>query len=309
MALPLRTTASHRVPGSSGHRLIAALRSRGLSWLLLALLLLHFRQALGWLVQSWQDATYESWGFLALLLLVPLVLRPPPRRERPSLVHLLGVGLCLAGDLLTAPLRLNVLSALFALVALHLFWVAHRAVRGRWFFRPELLFALLSLPAVYWANVLFGFSLQQGVSRAAAAGLGLYGLPAAVQGTLITLPGGLTAAVDQSCSGLKLLYSGVLLGIVLAGSLPGLGRKALFWAAHLGLLLGANVMRVISLCLYQLHAGSPAEGALHQGIGLAAFALCCGASLLLGRVLGAAPPSPRPGPTPAPVSTVAEVCR
>ena len=250
-----------------------------------ALLVAHFADALGWLVRSWQDATYESWGFLALLLVVPMLVKLPARRDRVSSAHLWGAAACVAVDLLAAPLRLNVLSAVLALVSLHLWAFAHLRFAGRWTAQPHLWLALLSLPAVYWANVLVGYPLQHAVTTLATGALRLYGVSVAAEGTLLHLSGGSVMAVDQTCSGLKLLYSGVLLAVLLTPSLRGAARKVGFWVVHLGLLLSANLFRVVCLTVAQLHLGQPVSDTVHQGIGLAAFALCCAASLCYFRAL------------------------
>ncbi len=241
----------------------------------------HFHGALRWIGRTWQEATYESWGVLALLMMVPLLLRLPARREAPSVPHLTGAaGLCLL-DLALTPLSLNMLSALLALLSLHLCVVAFRRYEGSWLLQRQLWLALLCLPAVYWANVLFGYHLQGMASELAARGMWLYGIPARVQGTVITTPGAVLA-VDTSCSGLKLLYSGVLFGVMATpGPRRGLWAVLLFWGALLPLLLAANVARVLSLAMGHLALGRPVGDVPHQAIGLVIFAMVCGVMLAL----------------------------
>lgn len=250
----------------------------------LAALLLQHHRALAWIARTWTEATYESWGFLALLALVLAFRRLPPRRALPSQPHLFGLlGVCLL-DLLTARLGVNLLGAALAVLSFHLWLVAFRAYRGRWLLQPQLWLGMLCLPVVHWANVIFGFQVQQLVGRLAAACLSLYGLPVRVEGALLHLQGAVVA-VDSSCSGLKLLYSGLLLGLILARGEVRWTRRALFWCALAGLLLGANVVRVISLTMAQLQLGHPPSALAHQGIGLVAFAMVCAASLAIWRGL------------------------
>jgi exosortase/archaeosortase family protein len=241
---------------------------------------LQYHQAFVWLVRTWNDATYESWGFLPLLLLAPRLLRPPSRRPVASLPHLAGLAALALLDLIAAPLHLHVVSALLGLVSLHLWVVAFRAIEGRWYLRRELWLIVLSLPVVFWANVICGYPVQHLATGLAARGLALYGMPAVARGTVIQLPGAVVA-VDASCSGLKLAYSGVLFGLVATPARQGWGARLLFWAALLALLLGANVVRVMSLTMAQLHLGHPLGGAAHEAVGLVAFALACAASLLV----------------------------
>ena len=255
--------------------------------------LAHFHRALFWVGRTWQEATYESWGVLALLLLVPMLRRVPSPRSAPSTRHLAGVaGLCLL-DLALAPLGLNVLSALLGLTSLHLWAVAFREYRGSWLMQRQLWLALLCLPAVYWANVLFGYHLQSLASELAGRCLWLYGIPARVQGTVITVPGAVLA-VDTSCSGLKLLYSGILFGVV---ATPGLNRGARailsFWGALLPMLLLGNVVRVLCLAMGQLLLGRPVGDVPHQAMGLVIFAGVCAVMLALLAMIR--PPAPARG--------------
>jgi len=250
----------------------------------LAALSLQHHRALIWIARTWTEATYESWGFLALLVLVLALRRLPPRRALPSRPHLFGLLAVSLLDLVTAPLGVNLLGAALAVLSLHLWLVAFRAYRGRWLLQPQLWLGMLCLPVVHWANVLFGFQVQQLVGRLAAACLSLYGLPVRVEGALLHLPDAVVA-VDSTCSGLKLLYSGVLLGLILARGEMRWTRRAMFWCALAGLLLGANVVRVISLAMAQLQLGRPPSELAHQGIGLVAFAMVCAASLALWRGL------------------------
>jgi exosortase len=261
-------------------------RDRLLELFTLLALLVQFGGAFAWIARTWSEATYESWGFVALVVLVAVGRRGVPRRRpEPSTPHLAGVvGLALL-DLLLAPLSINVLSAGLGLVVVHLWLVTFRDYRGRWFLQPQLWLALLCLPVVHWANILFGYQLQHLVSRLAAGCLGLYGLPVTAEGTVLRLPGAVIA-VDSSCSGLKLLYSGVLFGVVVGLGRPmSLRRRALFWLGLLALLLGANVMRVLSLAVGQLQLGRPVEGWAHQGVGLVAFAMVAVVALWLFRRL------------------------
>jgi exosortase len=252
--------------------------SRSLELGVLAAVLLQHAGGLRWLLHTWRDATYESFGFLALALLVPFLLSAPPRREVPARRHLGGLLALALVDLALAPLGLNLLSAALGVLRLHLWALAFRAYEGPFWRHAQLWLGLLTLPVVHFANVLLGFRLQELVTQLAASGLRLYGLAAQVHGTTIEV-GEATIAVDASCSGLKLLYSGLLFGLLV---LPRLRRRRLlFGAALLAGLLGANVVRVISLAVAQLHLGRPLGGASHEWVGLCAFALACGLSLLV----------------------------
>jgi exosortase len=267
-------------------------------WVCLGLLLLQFHRALLWIAGTWTDDTYQSVGLFALMALLFVQRRPPPRRVRPSTPHLIGLSLVSLLDLLCTPLSINVLSAALAVLALHLWAVSFRRYRGRWFLHPQLLLGLLSLPAVYWVNILFGHQLQQLVGRIAGAGLALYGAPARVEGTLIHV-GSAVIAVDAACSGVKLLVAGALFGL-LAQPAARLSRRLLFWIGLAAALLMANVARVLSLALAHLYLGRAPSEAVHQAIGLAAFLIACSGALLLSRRLARVRIVPELSPAEAP---------
>jgi exosortase len=265
---------------------IGALRDERAQHELLAFgaVIAQFAGALAWLVRSWLNPTYESWGFLPLLLLVVVVRRLPPRRAAASVAHLWALVAVAAVDLGAAPLRLNVLRAALAVVALHLWLVAFRNYRGRWYLHAQLWVGLLCLPVVYWANALCGFHVQKLCAATAAASFSLYGLPVATDGTLLRFPGAVIA-VDASCSGMKMLFAGVLLGLLATwGPMPA-RRRLLFWAALAALFLAANVLRVICLAVAHLGLGRAPSETAHQGIGIAAFLVAAATSLLLLRWL------------------------
>jgi exosortase len=249
----------------------------------------QYRTAVLWIARTWREATYESWGFLPLLLLVPRLFRLPGRRSEPSWPHLLGIAGLALGDLLSAPLQLNVLSALLGLLSLHLFTVAFRSYSGRWYLETQLWLAVLCLPAVYFGNAFFGYPLQHLVTRLAAGGLALYGIPVAARGTVLHLPDAVIT-VDATCSGLKLLYTGILFGLLVPTRACSTGRRVGFWVILVGLLFGANVVRVISLAVAHLYLGHPASETVHQGMGLVAFVMVCGLSLALLRRLSRTQP-------------------
>jgi exosortase/archaeosortase family protein len=259
---------------------------RWLEGLVLVAIGLHFHRAFVWIARSWSEQTYESWGFLPLILLLPHMRRMPARRMKASTARLAGILAVSAFDLLLWRLRLNIVSATLAIVALHLWLVAFREYAGRWYAQRQLWLALLCLPLVYWGNVLLGYQVQHFATRVAAAWIGLYGQPVITDGTLLQFPSR-TIAVDAACSGIKLLYAGLLFGLLALPNQLGWLRRLAFWGALLTLLLLANVARILSLALAELHFGAISER-LHEGIGLAAFATACALALLILRRLACA---------------------
>ncbi len=260
----------------------------------LACLLLQLGDGLRWLASTWADPTYGSAGLLPLLLLAPALLRLPPPRRDPSTRHLACLVAVAAADLaLLQPLQINVLRAAAAVICLHLWLVAFRDYRGRWYRHPQLWLGLACLPVVHWANTLVGYPLQRLAAQIAGGALEIYGVPVVAEGTQLRV-GELLIGVDSSCSGLKLLYCGALFGVLAtagAGRRLPLPRALLFWLTLASLLFFANVLRVIGLTAAHLHSGQAPGEALHQGVGLAAFVVIAALpSLLLLRRLCLPPP-------------------
>jgi exosortase len=250
------------------------------AWLSLVALLLLFAPALIWLVGTWSSPDYGSSGFLALVLLVAFFfIRRARLRPRTVIASrpLIGLLLLTAGlEVFFAPLEINVLSAALAIVALHLWSVAFFEIDGSWYAKPQLYVALCSLPVVHWGNTLFGFHLQQFATRLAGAALSLYGAAVEVDGTLLRFAH-MVVAVDESCSGMRLLMGALLFGLLAQPQ----KRRVLFWIAlFVGVLL-ANVMRVMALALAHLWLAGPPSESFHQGVGLGLFALVCAALLSL----------------------------
>ncbi len=156
--------------------------------LLLLVIVTQYYSAFAWIIQTWNESTYESWGFLAILLLGLNIRHRPRKRKEPAQIHLSAILVLALLDLICTPLRLNILSALTALLSLHLWFTAFYHCQGRWYLHPHLWFALLSLPVVYWANILFGFHLQKFVSLIAAQWLSFYGISVTAEGPLLQLP-------------------------------------------------------------------------------------------------------------------------
>lgn len=242
---------------------------------ILTVLGLQFHRAFRWIGHTWQESTYESWGILPVLLLGAALFKLPPLRPAPRLRYLAYALGCAFVDAITAPLELNVLSALLGVTALHLGLLAFRRFRGSWIAQRQLWLGMLCLPAVYWLNVTVGYQLQSLASTVAASMLRAYGLMVDARGTMLQLPG-LTLAVDTACSGLKILFSGLLFGLVAAPALrPSPVRTLLFWGLLLAQLLFANSVRVTCLAMATLFVGqAPGEG-LHQVLGLVVFVLVC----------------------------------
>lgn len=130
---------------------------------------------------------------------------------------------------------------------------------------------VLALPAVMMLELYFGYPLRLVASASAGMVLRAAGVPLMREGALLTLPG-CPIWVDAPCSGIRMLWSGLWLVLVLCG-LCGLGwrRTAVAVGATVVIVVAANGLRVTGLAL------AAAGGLLgcswfHTGVGVASFA-------------------------------------
>jgi exosortase len=148
-------------------------------------------------------------------------------------------------------------------------------------------------------------ALQQWVAGAVVHALGLLGIAAHREGTLIELARG-TVGIEEACSGVRSLVSCVFAGVLISAALTRRpGARVLIIALSAPLALAMNFVRSLLLTLL-VNAGVPIEGAWHDVTGYlvlvaTAFILFCGAVLLDRRARPERPASPQgPPPDPAP---------
>ncbi len=140
-----------------------------------------------------------------------------------------------------------------------------------------------------------GHALQIGSAQGATWLLELAGLPATLDGVVITT-GVTTNTVTQECSGLAtltaLLFYGLVTGYILRLNLA---RTGLVVGLLLPLSLAVNSARIAFISWLLFAYGEPvAEGPLHNGSGYALFALAYGVSFYVALRLARTQTSQRP---------------
>ncbi len=135
--------------------------------------------------------------------------------------------------------------------------------------------ALLALPVLPSLHFFLGYPLRAGVAQAAAPLLRGTGYPVLAEGACLRWHGTLVA-IDAPCSGVNMLWTGLVLALALAAWLR---LSALRTLAALGLallaVLAGNILRVTALFYPEaglLHL--PPWG--HAGIGVVTFVLAAG---------------------------------
>jgi exosortase/archaeosortase family protein len=138
----------------------------------------------------------------------------------------------------------------------------------------------LVLPIVPTLQFYLGYPMRIVSAVLTVPLLRLNGLDVAREGTAL-LWNGVRIQFDAPCSGVTMAWAGMLL--VFAAATIGrydLGRLARTAASGLRLLLAANLLRAASLFYVETGALPWSGEALHQGIGLAAFALALAVIML-----------------------------
>ena len=270
----------------------------------LALLLLALWPHLAWMARRLTDGSDEPWGVLAIATVLALVARDARRLVLPGPAVLAASLALVAASHLAAPWLLPLPAAAMALGGLALFLA--RALPQRCGAALATL-VLLALPVIASLQFYLGYPLRVATAQAAAPLLRLMGLEVVPAGAALAWRE-VTVLIDAPCAGIGMLwvgsYTAALLSYLNAASTGRAARNALAAAA---IVFGANVLR--NVALFFPEAGLvPRWPVLHDGVGLAVFAL---ALLAIFRVtLGAAfapvaaavpppPTAPASRPTPA----------
>jgi exosortase/archaeosortase family protein len=218
--------------------------------------------------------------FLALLALARA---PGPRLPRPMPLVAVAILLALyaASHAILPPIMCAALAVAAALFCLHVALCGERPPIASWGL------VALALPVLPSLQFTLGYPLRI-VSAALTVGLlQAHGLVVARQGTFL-LWRGETVQFDAPCSGVNMLWAGLLLtlmGCVLL-RLPA-AKAMLAVALSVVLVIAGNVLRAASLFYVEAGLFPDAPGWWHEGIGIAAFVLSSAITLvLLGRLRG-----------------------
>jgi exosortase/archaeosortase family protein len=243
----------------------------------------------------------EPWGLVALAIVVVLMMvrgRGFERLgERPGRGARATVGLRVA-SLLVIVFALSqaflppLVAAIIAItgIAITLSWVS-----GRRFDLSLYTLLLLSLPLSSALQFYLGYPMRSVTAALAAPLLRFEGVMVTRAGTVLQL-GEQSIWIDAPCSGVKMLWSGLLLAMTLAAvyRLGNLKTVAVGVLALVAIVLG-NVLR--SVALFYPEAGILKVPAwTHTGIGLVTFAVTAGAIVyLVQRFQAVTPSSGTPG--------------
>ncbi len=212
---------------------------------------------------------------IALVVATGLTQRSPVQREQS--LPLLPVAVLLA--LYAASFSFAPAIVRAAIAATALLYSLYRGLSGR---QPPLAFyglVALSLPVVPSLQFVLGYPMRLISASMAVTLLQLQGLAVAREGTYLRWAGE-TIQFDAPCSGVNMLWAGVML--VLAACFvwrSGTLVCLLALGASLVLTIAANVLRATSLFYVEAGLLTGAAPWWHEAIGLIAFAISAAATL------------------------------
>ncbi|KQV53994.1 archaeosortase/exosortase family protein [Duganella sp. Root336D2] len=243
--------------------------------LLLAALCLAFWPALHWFVAGTLDGSNDSAGLLAIAAAAASIALTPKRAAlaRPLLLP----SACLAAYLAATACHVPV-PARSLVFALALTTLASSLRLGKRFDMALFALCILALPFAATLQFYLGYPLRVIAGDLSVFLLRMNGIAVAREGAMLAWHGQLVA-IDAPCSGVKMLWAGLLLAATLAGAvrLSSLRTAAALMLAIVAV-VAANAVRATAL--FYMEAGIvqlPATA--HGAIGIVSFA-AAGAGIL-----------------------------
>ena len=228
-----------------------------------------------------------GWLFLSKLpALAALDSRPAPY----ATAGLLSFGLLLYVFGRTQQfLRLELLSQVFVLAAVALYYRGWAGLRMLWF---PLFFLLFVVPLPYGVVLEITGPLKAGVSIVATSIMSAIGYPIGRSGVVITV-GQYQLLVAEACAGLQTMFTLEALGLLYTHMMAykSAVRSVLMAVLVVPVAFFANVVRVVILVLITYHLGDEVgQGFVHGFAGMVLFAVALVFIMSLDRVMGAVLP-------------------
>lgn len=243
--------------------------------LLLAGLCLAFWPVLHWFVTGTLDGSNDSAGLLAAAAAAAIVILAPKREAlaRPLMLPCACLAACLAATVCHVPVPARSLILVLAVTTL-----ASSLKLGKRFDLALFALCILALPFAATLQFYFGYPLRVIAGDLSAFLLRMNGIAVAREGAMLAWHGQLVS-IDAPCSGVKMLWAGLLLASALAGAirLSSLRTAAALMLAIVAI-VAANAIRATAL--FYMEAGIvhlPASA--HGAIGIVSFA-AAGAGIL-----------------------------
>ena len=245
---------------------------------LIAIMLVAFYPVWSYCANRW-IANDEPAGCLPLVFIlflwgrtIYLWKKPPDQNaasNRLGRVELISISLLLGVYILTYRHSFMLVRAILTVAVLGLAF--SRRLKGRTINVQIFGLLMLSLPTIPTVQFYLGYPLRVIVAKSAAIIIKSFGYAVSSSGTSI-LWGEQYVSVDAPCSGIKMLYTGILL-ILLAGLYYDFPFKilCLLGAAGIGAIVFGNICRASALFFTETGIIPFGTNFLHTAIGLSVF--------------------------------------
>ena len=185
-------------------------------------------------------------------------------------------------------IRFELISQLFVIAAIALYYRGWAGVRQIWF---PLLFLMFVVPLPYAAVMAITSPMKTAVSIVATVGMSALGYPIGRSGVVITI-GQYQLLVAEACAGLQTMFTLEAMGLLYTNLMAyrSAARSMILAVMVVPVAFFANVVRVIILVLITYHLGDEVgQGFVHGFAGMVLFAVALlfimGFDRLLGVVL------------------------
>jgi exosortase len=235
---------------------------------LLAALFLACWPVLLWFASGTLDGSNDSAGLLAAAAAAAIVAMAPKRKAiaHPLLLPCVFLAIYLAATVCRVPVPARSLVLALAVTAL-----ASSLRRGKRFDIALFALCVLALPFAATSQFYLGYPLRVIAGDLSACLLRMNGIAVAREGAMLAWQGQLVS-IDAPCSGVKMLWAGLLLASTLAAAVR---LSALRTAAALALavvaVVAANAIRATALFYMEAGIVHLPESA-HGAIGIVSFA-------------------------------------
>lgn len=228
-------------------------------------LLFFYRDEVLWLIRTWTEKGYDSYGYIAFIAFIIYMRNFSMKSSRRTLLLSLIALSCVIAIFIKP--GINIISALFFIISLSLviYYYFSEDIREN---PSSILILFLMLPWTHHINIFFGFFLRKLSTSLAAFFLRLGGVSVEVQGTMIFL-NQIRLEVGAPCSGSKYLFFTAFFLIVIGLFMK--QKVLLLLPIAMITAITCNIFRIISIAYLRIFLQGEESIVFHNIIGIFYF--------------------------------------
>ncbi len=228
-------------------------------------LLLFYRDEILWLIRTWTEKGYDSYGYIAFIAF--LIYMRNFSVKKSNNVILAAIAIISVISIFIRNTGINIISTLFFIISLSLiiYYYFSENIKEN---PPAILILFLMLPWTHHINIFFGFFLRRLSTSVAAFFLRMGGVSVEIHGTMIFL-NQIRLEVGAPCSGSKYLFFTafflILLGLFMKQKILMLIPLSVITA------ITCNIFRIISIAYLRIFLNGEESLVFHNIIGIFYF--------------------------------------